>query len=54
MKVVIKGNEYVKAVKLPNGNFALVIGDKVDGYSIVLTKQELENVAKMLLDEVRK
>lgn len=54
MKIITEGNEYVKIVNLPNGKIALVIGDKIDGYSIVLTKQELENVAKMLLDEVRK
>lgn len=54
MKIVTKGNEYAKIIKLPNGNFALVIGDNIDGYNIVLTEQEVEKVANMLLDEVRK
>ena len=53
MKIITKGNEYAKIINLPNGNFALVIGDNMSGYSIVLTKQEVEKVAKMLLDEVK-
>lgn len=54
MKVITDNNEYAKIVKLPNGKFVLEVGDNLDGYNIVLTRSELENIAKMLLDEVRK
>ena len=52
MRIVTKENEYAKIVKLPNGKFALVIGDNHDGYSIVLTKQEIEKVIKILQESI--
>ena len=54
MEIVTEGNEYIKTAKLPNGKIVLAIEDNIDGYTIVLTKQEVEKLAKMLLDEVRK
>ena len=52
MKIITEGNEYIKTVKLPNGKIALVFEDNIDGYTIVLTKQEIEKVIEMLQEEV--
>lgn len=53
MKIITEGNEYIKTVKLPNGKFVMEVGDKLDGYNIVLTKQEIEKVIEMLQEEIK-
>ena len=53
MMIITKGNEYIKTAKLPNGKIVLAIEDNIDGYTIVLTKQEIEKVIEMLQEEIK-